>query len=76
MQEMRLIDFCRILLELFRMALVNLVTFLVLKILDNLFFLQNSLIQITADVNKISKTVQDDLAVILNVLSEPSIHFA
>ena len=58
------------------MALVNLVTFLVLKILDNLFFLQNSLIQITADVNKISKTVQDDLTVILNVLSEPSIHFA
>ena len=58
------------------MALVNLVTFLVLKILDNLFFLQNSLIQITADINKIPKTVQADLTFILIVLSEPSIHFA
>ena len=32
--------------------------------------------QITADVNEISKTVQRDLTFILNVLSESSIHFA
>ena len=32
--------------------------------------------QISADVSKISKTVQADLTFILNVLSESSIHFA
>ena len=32
--------------------------------------------QLTADVSKISKTVQADLIFILNVLSEYSIHFA
>ena len=32
--------------------------------------------QITADVSKISKTVQEDLNFILNVLSESSFHFA
>ena len=31
--------------------------------------------QIIADVSKISKTVQGNLTFILNVLSEPSIHF-
>ena len=31
--------------------------------------------QITADVGKISKTVPRDLAFILNVLSDSSIHF-
>ena len=36
----------------FRMALVKFVTFVVLKILDNLVFMQNSLI---ADVRKIQK---------------------
>ena len=32
--------------------------------------------QISADVTKISKTVQADLNIILNVISESSIHFA
>ena len=32
--------------------------------------------QITADVSKISKTVQHDITFILNVLSESSIRFA
>ena len=32
--------------------------------------------QITADVSKILKTVQRDHTLILNVLSESSIHFA
>ena len=32
--------------------------------------------QITADVNKISKTVQPDFTFVLNVLSGSSIHFA
>ena len=43
----------------------------VLKILDNLLSMQ-----ITADVSKISNTLQRDLAFILNVLSESSIHFS
>ena len=32
--------------------------------------------QMTADVSKISKTIQRDLTFILKVLSESSIHFA
>ena len=52
------------------MTLVKLVTFAVLKILDNLVYMQ-----IIADVNKISKTAQGILTFILNVLSERSIHF-
>ena len=43
------------------MNLVNFVTFVVLKILNNLVSMQNSLMQITADVSKISKTVQGSL---------------
>ena len=31
--------------------------------------------QITTEITKISKTVQDDLNLILNALSKPSIHF-
>ena len=40
---MRQTDSYRILSELFRMALVNFVMFVALKLLDNLFFMQNSL---------------------------------
>ena len=40
---MRQGDSLRTLYEIYRMALVNFVTFVVLKILDNLFFMQNSL---------------------------------
>ena len=57
------------------MALVNFVTFIVLKILVNFFSLQNYM-QITADIGEISKTVQRDLIFILKVLSESSIHFS
>ena len=57
------------------MALVNFVTFIVLKILVNFFSLQNYM-QITADIGEISKTVQRDLTFILKVLSESSIHFS
>ena len=32
--------------------------------------------QITADISKMSKSVQRDLTFVLNVLSESSIHFA
>ena len=45
---MRQIDYCRTLEELFRMALVNFVTFVVLKILDDLFSMQDSLNAITS----------------------------
>ena len=61
------------------MALVNFVKFLVLKILGNLFFMQNSLKKKpkeTADINKKSRTFQRDLTFILNVLSDSSIHFS
>ena len=61
------------------MALVNFVKFLVLKILGNLFFMQNSLkkkTKETADINKKSRTFQRDLTFILNVLSDSSIHFS
>ena len=59
------------------MALVNFVMFVVLKILNNLFFnLKFFKCKKTADVNKIPKTVQADLTFILNVLSESSIDFA
>ena len=57
------------------MALVNFVMFVALKLLDNLFFMQNSL-NANNSWHKISKTVQTDLTFILNVLSESSIHFA
>ena len=55
------------------MALVIFLTFVVLKILDNLFSMNSLQMQIIADVKEISKTVE--LSFILNVLSEPSIHF-
>ena len=47
------------------MALINFVTFVVLKILTNLVSMQSSL-----NVDEISKTVQDDLTFILYVLLE------
>ena len=52
------------------MTLVKFVTFVVLKILDNLVSMQ-----IIADVSKISKTVQPSLIFSLNVLSISSIYF-
>ena len=55
------------------MALVIFLTFVVLKILDNLFSMNSLQMQIIADVKEISKTVE--LSFILNVLSESSIHF-
>ena len=58
------------------MALVNFVTFIVLKLLDNLFSMQSSLNENNCWRSKISKTVQRDLTFILNVLSESSIQFA
>ena len=58
------------------MALVNFVTFIVLKVLDNLFSMQSSLNANNCWRSKISKTVQRDLTFILNVLSESSIQFA
>ena len=57
------------------MTLVKIATFVVLKILDNLVSMQNSLNVHNLDVNKISKTVHHSLTFILNVLSESSIHF-
>ena len=66
---MRQGESCR---ELFRMALVNFLTIVVLKILDNLFSMQNSL---NANNSDLSEIAQRDLIFILSVLSESSIHF-
>ena len=57
------------------MVLVNFVTFVVLKILNNLFSMQNSLNANDADASEIWKTIQRELTFILNVLSESRIHF-
>ena len=57
------------------MALMNSVTFLVLKILRNLVSMRNSLNAKTAEVSKISKTIQRDLTLTFNVLLEYVIHF-
>ena len=54
------------------MALVKFVTFVVLKILENLVSMQNLL---NANNWKIRKTVQPKFTFILNILSEFSIHF-
>ena len=59
------------------MTLINFMTLVVLKILDYLVFMQNSLkMLITADVSKLSKTVQPELTFNLNVISESRVHFA
>ena len=55
------------------MALVKFVTFVVLKILENLVSMQNLL---NANNWKIRKTVQPKFTFTLNILSEFSIHFA
>ena len=47
-------------------------TFVVLKILDNLFSMQNSLNTNNCDVSKISKTSKGDLTF---SISESSIHY-
>ena len=57
------------------MVLVNFVTFVVLKILDNLFSMQKPLNANNCWRKQISKTVQRDPTYILNVVSESSIHF-
>ena len=54
------------------MALVKFVTFVILKILENLVSMKNLL---NANSWKIRKTVQPKLTLILNILSEFSIHF-
>ena len=59
------------------MTLVNFVTFIVLKILNNLFSRQNLLNSNNCWRSQISKTVSRDLTfLILNVLFEFSIHFS
>ena len=63
-------EVCRILLRLFKMAMINVLIYIVLKILYSLVFVQKSLFAITADINKISKSAESDIALILNVLSE------
>ena len=50
--------------------------FVVLRILSNLFFMQNSLNVNSLDLSEISNTVQRDFTFILNIFSESSIHFA
>ena len=57
------------------MASVSFVTFLVLKILDILVSMQNTLNAIIADVSRISETVQRDVTIILNLCSKSSIIF-
>ena len=52
------------------MTLVKIVTFVVLKILDNLIG------QVIANVRKILKTIKRNVTFILNVISESSIYFA
>ena len=58
------------------MVLVNFAKFVILKILDNLFSMQNSLMQINVDVSKILKALQCVITFISNFLSESSIYFA
>ena len=57
------------------MTLVKFVTFVVLKILDNLVSMQNSLNANNCWSKQNFETVQRNLTFILNGLSEPSIHF-
>ena len=58
------------------MPLINVVTFVVLKILEDLFHAKLFKMQTTADISEISKTVRRYLTFMLNVLSESSIYFA
>ena len=52
------------------MALINALVSLVLKVLHNFVFVQSLCWQINTDVSKILKNILDDIAFILNVLSE------
>ena len=58
------------------MVLANFVTFVVLKILDNLVFIQNSLNANNYWRKQNFKNCPRDLTFTLNVFSEFSIHFA
>ena len=49
---------------------MNVLVLLDLKILQNLVFVQTSLLENNADVIKISQSVQADISFISNVLSE------
>ena len=60
---------CRNSNELSKMALINVLAFVVLKILLNLVFVLTPLL-VTADVSKFSKSVRSNIAFILNILSE------
>ena len=59
---------CRNSNELSKMALIKVLAFVVLKILLNLVFVLTPLF-VTADVSKVSKSVQSNIVFILNVLS-------
>ena len=52
------------------MVLINALVSLVLKIWHNFDFVQSLCWQINIDVSKILKNILDDIAFILNVLSE------
>ena len=52
------------------MTFINFLGFAVLKILHKLNFVQNLSLHITADGRKTLKSVQRDIAFILNLLSE------
>ena len=62
----------RTLQELLRMALIRPVAFVVIEILCDLISMQNFL---TADVSKISKTLQRKLNFIFDLLPEPCFGF-
>ena len=61
---------CRSLQELFRIALINFLTFVVSKILDNFVSMENFF------KSKILKTVQCDATIVLNAIPECRIHFS
>ena len=52
------------------MVLINIITFVVLKVLCNLIFMQNFCLQTTADISEISKNIQCNITFIFNVFSE------
>ena len=67
-------EVCRSLLGLSKVSMINILLFVVFNILHNLVFVQKNLcLQITADISKISESVQGDVASILNVLSETDV---
>ena len=54
------------------MVSVNVITFVVLKLLHNLVFMQNLCLQTTADLSKIMKNVKPDLTFFF---TEPDLYF-